>query len=145
MAFSVRHLLSRVPDYYGIETLNAVDAGTVVSGVAAVSFFELAPGHNVSQFKCGLVFVNVSAIVGTWDFKIATELRVAQVALGNAKFNPTNALTALGVTATGGQRVGFNLFSGVNTLLGDVVYLEVRNTAGASPTVTLSADSVLYN
>lgn len=145
MASQIRHLLGRIPDYYGIQNLNAVDAGTVVSGVAAVSFFELAPGHNASQFKVGLVFVNVSAIVGTWDFKIATELRVAQVALGNAKFNPANTLNAVGVTVTGGQRVGFNLFSGVTTLLGDVVYLEVRNTAGASPTVTLSADSVLYN
>jgi hypothetical protein len=145
MAVQIRHLLSRVPVYCGIETLNAVDAGTVVSGALAVSFFDLAPGHNASQFKCALVFIDITAIVGTWTFTIATELRVAQVALGNAKFNPANVLAAAAVTTVSKQRAGFNLFSGVNTILGDVVYLEVRNTAGASPTVTLSADAVLYN
>jgi hypothetical protein len=145
MAVQLRHLTSKRPDYYGLHTLNCVDAGTVVAGALAVSFFELAPAHNASQFRCGLVFINVSAIVGTWDFKIATELRVAQVALGNTKFNPANTLNALDVTATGAQRAGFNLWSGVNTLIGDVVYLEVRNTAGASPSVTISADAILYS
>jgi hypothetical protein len=145
MAVQKRDYFSLNPAYVGIQSLNAVDAGTVVSGALAVSFFELAPGLNASQFKCALVFIDITAIVGTWTFTIATELRVAQVALGNAKFNPANVLAAVGVTTVTKQRVGFNLFSGVNTIIGDVVYLEVRNTAGASPTVTLSADAVLYN
>ncbi len=145
MAVQKRNLLSENAGYVGVQALNAVDAGTVVSGVGAVSFFELAPGLNASQYKCCVVFVNVSGIVGTWNLWIATELRVAQVALGTSKFNPAGMLIVTGLVTNGNQRVGYNLFSGVNAIVGDVVYLEVRNTAGASPTITLSADSILYN
>lgn len=144
MAVQKRTLLSLNPDYVGVQTLNVKEAGSF-GGALSVSYFDLSPGLNISQYKCCLVFVNVSAIVGTWDFKIATELLVAQVALGNSKFNPPNTLNVLGVTATGALRVGYNMWSGLNTLMGDVGYLEVRNTAGASPSINITADAVLYN
>ncbi|MCI0597336.1 MAG: hypothetical protein L0Z48_12470, partial [candidate division Zixibacteria bacterium] len=145
MAYQKRTFFSLNPDYVGIQGLNLVDANTVISGVAAVSFFDLASRLQITQFKCCLIFIDITNIVGTWDFKIATELRIAQVALGTTKFNPAGTLNSVGVTAVSKQRVGYNMWSGVNTIMGDVGYLEVRNTAGASPSVTLSADAVLYN
>lgn len=106
-------------------------------------YFSLDNGSLFQQYKCGIIFINVTAIGGTWQFRLFTSLRLSSTS--PHRHLMLNTVQVVGRTTTGKFEVGWNAYSGANTLLADKVELEVDNTAGAPTTVTYSADVAFYN
>ncbi len=126
----------------GVRVNQLIANGTVVT--AALTFYDLAPHLNHSQFKVfmGLVYVTAIGAGDTWVFNLDTGFRVNQT---TASINP-NQIVAATVTAPGNYVVGLNLYSGNQAFVGDFVRLEVRRTvSGGGPTITLGADAIMYS
>ncbi len=113
------------------------------AAVTAVdAFYELDSGEVFSQYKCGLIFIEITAITGTWSFSVQTSLRLSSTGAPH-RHTVQNQLSVAGRTTTGVIEVGWNAYSGVNTLLAEKMELFVDNTAAGS--VTFDADVIFYN
>lgn len=114
----------------------------VATVAAADSFYEIDSTQIFSQYKCGLVFINITAITGTWTFQLVTSLRLSSTAPPH-RHTLVNQLQVVGRTTTGKIEVGWNAYSGVNTLMAEKMELFLDNTVAGS--VTFDADVIFYN
>jgi len=137
MAFR-RHIPATVSGFQGV----IVYQGLVAQVSGADAFYELDTSISFSQYKCGLVFINITAITGTWTFNLVTSLRLSSTAPPH-RHALLNSLSVVGRTTTGQIEVGWNAYAGVNTLLAEKLELFTDNTVAGS--VTFNADWIFYN
>lgn len=140
-----RFVPSEIGGFRGSIVYQFLVAQSSTPAVGASSYYELDSSAIFSQYKCGLVFINITAIAGTWTIRLVTSLRLSSTAPPHRHILQ-NQLSVVGRTTTGQIEVGWNAYSGANTLLAEKMELEFAKTAGlAGDTVTVNADAVFYN
>lgn len=144
MAFR-RSIPSEIAGFRGNIVFQLLVAQVSTPAVGASSYYEIDSGTIFSQWKCGLVFINITAIAGTWTIRLVTSLRMSSTAPPHRHILQ-NQLSVVGRTTTGQIEVGYNAYSGVNTLLAEKVELEFAKTAGlVGDSITVNSDVVYYN
>lgn len=116
-----------------------------VLGIGVADFLEIEPREIFPLYKCGLIFINITQILGTWRFRLYVELRVGST--GTHRHLILNQMSVSGRTTTGQINVGWNGYSGVNALLAEKIELAVECTALSlgEGSIGFDADVVFYN
>ena len=132
-----------VPSYRGINIYQLTNAQVMTPAVGGSVYVELDSVQNMSEFRCLLVFVNITAIAGTWTIRPVTRMRLASFTVRHVILN---SLSVAGRTTTGMIEVGYNCYSGANTLVADLVEVEFLKTAGlVGDSITVTSDALFYN